>query len=80
MAHDKNAAVKEVAKKRTIPVLRVTARGKSFRRAGFAFGESPVDIPLASLTDKQVGALKSEKMLVAVEAEAEDANRDGLPD
>lgn len=55
----------------TQKVLRVTAKRDGFRRAGFAFGSAPVDLPIANLTKDQIELLKSEPMLVVVEAEAE---------
>ncbi|WP_043112816.1 HI1506-related protein [Solimonas flava] len=55
----------------TQKVLRVTAKREGFRRAGITFGSASVDLPIADLKKEQIEALKSEPMLVAVEAEAE---------
>lgn len=54
-----------------VHVLRVTARRESFRRAGYQFGASPVDVPVKDLKREQIEAIKSDPMLVVVETEAE---------
>ena len=52
--------------------LRVYAKTPNgFRRAGIAFGQDPVDLPLKSLTRQQIEALKAEPKLVVVETEVE---------
>lgn len=48
--------------------LRITAKPpKGFRRAGFSFGPKPLDIPVESLSPKQLQALKVEEMLIVKE-------------
>lgn len=56
---------------KSIPVLRIrTKRGvASFHRAGIAFGQEPVDLPLAWLSKDQRAALAGEPMLVIEEIE-----------
>ncbi len=46
------------------PQLRVTARSRSFRRAGMAFGAEPVILALAGLTSQVLVALVKEAELV----------------
>lgn len=52
-------------------VLRVVARREGFRRAGFAFGAEPTDIPLDQLKKEQIAALKDEPQLLVTETEIE---------
>ena len=52
-----------------IPALRVISSQEGFRRAGYAFGREPVDIPLDDLNDEQVQLLKTEAKLAVVEVE-----------
>ncbi len=56
-----------------IKILRVVAKKDGFRRAGFAFGSDPQDIPLDTLDAKQLAALKGDRMLVATELEIDQA-------
>lgn len=45
--------------------VRVRARGQAgFRRAGFAFGQEPRDIPLADLDEARLKAIQAEAALV----------------
>lgn len=43
--------------------LRITAAREGFRRAGRAWSKTPVDVPLADLTDDQVALLRAESLL-----------------
>jgi len=45
-------------------ILRITARRDGFRRGGIAHPAQPVDHPVDSLTDDQIGAIVAEPMLV----------------
>lgn len=59
----------DAAQPETIGVLRVVAKREGFRRAGRAFGAAPTDIPLDQLNKAQLEQLKSDPMLVCVEAD-----------
>lgn len=63
----KDSAKPKPAKK--VPGLRIKAKAKSFRRAGLAFGEQPIDVPLSELSKDQRAALKAEPMLVVEDIE-----------
>ena len=64
-------SVTEEATAKSTPVLRITAKRETFRRAGHTFGYLPRDIALGVLTEEQIGQLKSEPMLSCVEIEVE---------
>jgi hypothetical protein len=48
---------------KSVPGVRITAKVASFRRAGLAFGLTPVDITISELSKDQIEALASEPML-----------------
>lgn len=52
-------------------VLKVSARGETFRRAGLAFSRKERRLYVDELTDDQVDALKAEPRLIVVEGEEE---------
>ncbi|WP_423197446.1 hypothetical protein DFLDMN_001063 [Cupriavidus sp. H19C3] len=52
-----------------VKVLRVVSRTDRFRRAGHEFGAEPKIIPVESLSEDQLTALKGESNLVVVEVE-----------
>jgi hypothetical protein len=56
---------------KTIPGLRIKAKVASFRRAGLAFGLTPVDVPLSELNKEQRAGLAAEPMLTVEEIEIE---------
>lgn len=62
---------------KAVPGVRITAKVASFRRAGFTFGLTPVDLTLSELSKEQCAALADEPMLTCepiefpVEAQAE---------
>jgi len=62
-----------------IKVLRVVARSDSFRRAGRLFSATAQDIPFSELDEKQLKALKSDKMLVTAELEVEQPSTEKAP-
>jgi hypothetical protein len=64
MADDKTETAKPRSK---IKALSVRTPAKSFRRAGFEFSQEPTDIPLDSLTEEQIEALKTEPLLLVQE-------------
>ncbi|WP_416053126.1 hypothetical protein [Cupriavidus basilensis] len=60
-----------------VKVLRVVSRKDSFRRAGHEFGAEPKNLPLDTLHQDHVSAIKGDPNLVAVEVEVtidEDGN------
>lgn len=48
-------------------VLRITSRRDGFRRAGIVHPAVPVDHPIGELTEDQIEALRSERMLIVEE-------------
>lgn len=58
------------ANKQKEKYLVVVARRKSFRRAGFDFGEQETRLRVDDLSDEQVAMIKAEPMLVVTETEA----------
>jgi hypothetical protein len=51
--------------------LRIKAKVASFRRAGYAFGLEPTDVPFDDLSDAQLEALATEPMLSIERVEIE---------
>ncbi|MDA8254179.1 MAG: HI1506-related protein [Betaproteobacteria bacterium] len=47
--------------------LRIAAAREGFRRAGRAWSKTPIDVPLADLSDDQVAMLRAESMLTVEE-------------
>ena len=52
-----------------LAVLKVTARGDSFRRANLQFGSKPRQLIVDELSDAQLKAIRNEPRLVVVEDE-----------
>lgn len=59
-----------------ITVLRVVSQREGFRRAGFTFGRTPVDLTQDMLDKEKFLAIVNDPMLVAVQADI-DAPEDG---
>jgi hypothetical protein len=55
---------------KTVKVLRVVSQRENFRRAGFSFGRTPIDLPLDSLSAEKRKAIEADPGLVAIEVDA----------
>lgn len=56
--------------------LHVVAKTNSFWRCGRQFGPAPTIIPISELTKDELARLKAETMLVAVEVDAKDPDKE----
>ena len=63
---------------KTNKVLRVVSQREGFRRAGYTFGRTPVDVPVDELTKDERAAIENDPSLVSMEVDKPDAEaKDG---
>ncbi len=57
------------SRKKTVPGIRVIGPKGGFRRAGHVFGPGETDIPLDSMSEQQIAAIRSEPRLIVTDIE-----------